>query len=309
MIKNKTVLGRGLDALIKSTQEHEEYTPAEQNSARQNVPTSYISKIAVKLIDPNPFQPRTHFDPAAMEELKKSIISNGLIQPVTVRQFGENRFQLISGERRLRACTELGYLDIPAYVIEVVSDEIMLAMALIENIQREHLNPIEVGLAYKRLMDECHLNQEEIAERVGKDRSTVANSIRLLKLPVPLQESLMNGEITMGHARALVNLPNAALQLEILKKIIDDSLSVRKVEQLVKQALTEKVQKHTRTAYSPGRSSADISMQSIEDQLKRLLGTKVSCHQKKDGQGEIVIEYYSQAEFERLLELLHAIQQ
>jgi len=309
MIKGKSVLGRGLDALINADRQLEEAQPIERTPVSVAVPTSYIMKIDITLVDANPFQPRTNFDPAAMEDLKKSIIANGLIQPITVRRFGETRYQLISGERRLRACTELGHKDIPAYIIEVASDELMLAMALIENIQREHLNPIEIGLAYKRLMDECGLTQEEIAERVGKDRSTVANSIRLLKLPPQIQNSLVKGDITMGHARALVNLVSVTKQLEILKKIIEENLSVRKVEQLVKNALTDKEQAGQRTPSQIPKSAIDYSMQSIEDTLRKLLGTKVVVHRKKDGQGEIVIDFYSQAELERLLELLHEIPQ
>ncbi len=309
MIKGKSVLGRGLDALINTERQQEEAQVVER-TAVQSMPTSFIMKIDIMLVDPNPFQPRTSFAPEAMEDLKKSIIANGLIQPITVRRFGDTRYQLISGERRLRACKELGHKEIPAYILDVATDELMLAMALIENIQREHLNPIEVGLAYKRLMDECGLTQEEIAERVGKDRSTVANSIRLLKLPPQIQESLVNGDITMGHARALVNLVSVTKQLEILKKIIDENLSVRKVEMLVKNALVDKEQSSAeRAAKQAPKTAMDYSLQSIEDTLRRLLGTKVSIHRKKDGQGEIVIDFYSQPELERLLEMLHEIPQ
>ena len=308
MIKGKSVLGRGLDALINTDRQKEEM-PVERTVAA-SAPTSFIMKIDIMLVDPNPFQPRTSFGQEAMEDLKKSIIANGLIQPITVRRFGDTRYQLISGERRLRACKELGHKDIPAYILDVASDELMLAMALIENIQREHLNPIEIGLAYKRLMDECGLTQEEIAERVGKDRSTVANSIRLLKLPPQIQESLVKGDITMGHARALVNLVSVTKQLEILKKIVEENLSVRKVELLVKNALVDKEQAGIgRAAKQSPKTAMDYSLQSIEDTLQRLLGTKVSIHRKKDGQGEIVIDFYSQVELERLLEMLHEIPQ
>lgn len=309
MIKGKSVLGRGLDALINTERQQEEAQVVER-TAVQSMPASFIMKIDIMLVDPNPFQPRTSFAPEAMEDLKKSIIANGLIQPITVRRFGETRYQLISGERRLRACKDLGHKEIPAYILEVATDELMLAMALIENIQREHLNPIEVGLAYKRLMDECGLTQEEIAERVGKDRSTVANSIRLLKLPPQIQESLVNGDISMGHARALVNLVSVTKQLEILKKIIDENLSVRKVEQLVKNALVDKeLTSAERAAKQAPKTALDYSLQSLEDTLRRLLGTKVCIHRKKDGQGEIVIDFYSQAELERLLDMLHEIPQ
>jgi ParB family chromosome partitioning protein len=233
-------LGRGLDALIHQNYQNEpqktpDYSEVAQDDGKQ---FDILAKIPVENISPNPFQPRLTFEPEALEELKKSILSNGLIQPITVRRTEQNKYQLISGERRLRACTEIGYRDIPAYIIKVDTDEAMLAMALIENLQREKLNAIEIGMAYKRLMDECHLTQEQIADRVGKDRSTVANFMRLLKLPREIQESLVKDEITSGHARALINLPSPQLQIDALKKILEGNLSVRKVEQLVKKLLT-----------------------------------------------------------------------
>ena len=180
----KTGLGRGLDALINQHNVKDAYEPAKFAEIRKDdgKQVDILAKIPVELISSNPFQPRMTFEPEAFEELKKSILSNGLIQPVTVRRFGgDNKYQLVSGERRLRACRDIGYKEIPAYIIKVDSDETMLALALIENIQREKLNPIEIGMAYKRLMDECHLTQEQIADTVGKDRTTVANSVRLLE--------------------------------------------------------------------------------------------------------------------------------
>ncbi|MBI2416769.1 MAG: ParB/RepB/Spo0J family partition protein [Ignavibacteriales bacterium] len=222
----------------------------------------------------------------------------------------DKKYQLISGERRLRAIIEIGITEITAYILEHVDDEAMLAMALIENIQREQLNPIEIGYAYKRLMDECNLTQDQIAERVGKDRTTVANSIRLLKLPVEIQECLSKGDISMGHARPLINISNVSLQLEILRKILSENLSVRKVEQMVKDAMLDAKQKtHKPVRVSSAVSLQNANMQSFEDSLRRILGTKVICNQKKDGKGEIVIEYYSSDEFERVFELLYAINQ
>jgi ParB family chromosome partitioning protein len=265
-----------------------------------------LAKIPVGNISPNPFQPRTHFEPEAFEELKKSILSNGLIQPITVRRKAQGLYELISGERRLKACAEIGMKDIPAYIIKVDTDEAMLALALIENIQREKLNPIEIGSAYKRLMDECHLTQEQIAAKVGKDRTTVANTIRLLKLPYELQESLIKEEISSGHARALINLPSEALQLDALRKIKENSLSVRKVEQLVKK-LADNADTKKRTITSTVRTSASAEMRNIEDRLQKIFGTKVSCKQKQDGSGEILIEFYSTDELERLFELFEVI--
>jgi ParB family chromosome partitioning protein len=310
MSKMKTGLGRGLDALINPQRFKEERETAPDYSnvgADDGEKIDILAKISVSNISPNPFQPRIHFDPTAFEELKKSILSNGLIQPITVRRVSNNNYQLITGERRLKACREIGYKDIPAYIIKVDSEEVMLAMALIENIQREKLNPIEIGYAYKRLMDDCHLTQEEIAEKVGKDRTTVANSIRLLKLPKEVQDSLIREEISSGHARALINLPSELLQLEALHKIKEGNLSVRKVEQLVKKLLTSPDSGKRTVSFVAKSSVAFANLKDVEDRLRKVFGTKVLCRQKSDGSGEIVIEFYSNDELERLFELIEII--
>lgn len=310
MNKIKTGLGRGLDALIKQQSlqaiedRHADFSEIKKDDGSQ---VDILAKIPIDSVSPNPFQPRIHFEPEAFEELKKSILSNGLIQPITVRRTSPSNYQMISGERRLKACKEIGYKEIPAYIIKVDSDEAMLALALIENIQREKLNPIEIGLAYKRLMDECHLTQEQIAEKVGKDRTTIANSIRLLKLPKAIQDSLIKEEITQGHARALINLPTEELQLEALKKILEDNLSVRKVEQLIK-----KMSPKNRVTQSSTNKINSLTLQSphardIEERLRNIFGTKVTFRQKNDGSGEITIEYYSNDELERLIELFEII--
>jgi ParB family transcriptional regulator, chromosome partitioning protein len=308
MSKIKASLGRGLDALIKqqnlNESEDTDYSSLKTDDGEEN---DVLAKIPVESISPNPYQPRTNFNPEALEDLKKSILSNGLIQPITVRRKEPNKYELISGERRLRACIDIGYREIPAYIIKVDSEEGMLALALIENIQREKLNPIEIGFAYKRLMDECHLTQEQIADRVGKDRSTVANTMRLLKLPPEIQRSLISEEISSGHARALINLPSEELQLYALQKMRDGNLSVRKVEQLVKKLITENDPKKRATAsqHKPGAASASLS--DVEDKLRKIFGTKVLCRQKNDGSGEVIIEFYSNDELERLFELFELI--
>ncbi|MBI5662929.1 MAG: ParB/RepB/Spo0J family partition protein [Ignavibacterium album] len=308
----KSSLGRGLDALIKPNliedKSGEKVTDLSNIKLDDGKQVDILAKIAVDLISPNPFQPRTNFDPAALEELKKSILINGLIQPITVRRIQGNRYQLISGERRLRAFKDIGYKEIPAYIIKVDSDEVLLALALIENIQREHLNPIEVAKAYKRLIDECHLTQEEIADKVGKDRTTIANTIRLLKLPDRIQEALVREEISMGHARALISLPDEQLQLFALEKILKDGLSVRKVEQLAK-VISKKSSdsKKSGVVSINSNSFANIHTNDLEDRLRRIFGTKVVCTQRKDGSGEIKIEFYSNDELERLLELFEII--
>lgn len=310
MTKLKPGLGRGLDALMRpqnfpsNKEEVPDYTNVKKDDGKE---TDVLAKIPVEVVSSNPYQPRKNFEPEAQEELKKSILSNGLIQPITVRRVPNGRYQLISGERRLKACMEIGYRDIPAYIIQIDKEETMLAMALIENIQREKLNPIEIGQAYKRLMEECSLTQEQIADTIGKDRTTIANSIRLLKLPEEVQDALIKEEITSGHARALINLPSESLQLEMLDKIKESNLSVRKVEQLVKKYLTG-----DSTTYKNRKVTRQIpksaNLNDVEDRLRKIFATKVICRQKQDGSGEITIEFYSNDELERLFELFDAIE-
>jgi ParB family transcriptional regulator, chromosome partitioning protein len=309
MSKMKSSLGRGLDALINPNKFKEEetnstdYTNVKFDDGKQ---VDVLAKIAIDFISPNPFQPRTIFEPEALNDLKKSILANGLIQPITVRRVAGNQYQLVSGERRLRAYTDIGYKEIPAYIIKVDSDEIMLALALIENIQRETLNPVEVSRAYKRLMDECHLTQEQIADRVGKDRTTIANSIRLLKLPAKIQNCLVDESISAGHARALINLPGEDLQLFALEKILEENLSVRKVESLVKKLISEGIP--SKKSFSvKTKKTINSNLNDVEDKLRKIFGTKVQCKQTKDGGGEIIIEFYSNDELERLFELFEII--
>ncbi|MGK9369017.1 ParB/RepB/Spo0J family partition protein [Melioribacter sp. Ez-97] len=307
----KSALGRGLDALINPQVKDKLDAPVAVSG--KDIPKddgkSYdiLAKISVNQIYPNPYQPRTNFEPQALEELKLSILQNGLIQPVTVRRIDKDKYELISGERRLRACKEIGLKEIPAYIIKVDTKEAMLALSLIENIQREKLNPIEIAVAYKRLRDECNLSHEEIAERVGKDRTTITNFIRLLKLPEPIQQSLINNKISNGHARALINLSNPKLQLQIHDKILKQNLSVRKVEELVRKLNDLKNGKDKKEKFSSSVTTASASQRNIEERLQRILGTKVHCNVKKDGAGQIVIEFYSNDELERLFELFEII--
>ncbi|MCK9279676.1 MAG: ParB/RepB/Spo0J family partition protein [Melioribacteraceae bacterium] len=303
----KQGLGRGLEALIipQGKDINQPLTVGRTNMKIDDGSTNDILvKISVEHIVPNEFQPRTEFNQDALNELKKSILENGLIQPITVRRVN-NHYELVSGERRLRACKDIGYKDIPAYIIKVDTKEAMLALSLIENIQREELNPIEIANAYRRLMDECSLTQEEIAEKVGKDRSTITNSIRLLKLPADVQTALIKEEISSGHARALINLPTANIQLQFLDKIKKENLSVRKVEQLVREFLVTKSKKFLKA--DSRNTPANSPLRSFEERLQLIMGTKVFCKQKKDGKGEVVIEFYSDDEFERLLELFEII--
>ncbi len=306
----KQGLGRGLDALINPKIKDKVDAPiAISSSEIQNDDGSSIdvlAKIPVDKIGPNPYQPRIEFDPQSLEELKKSILENGLIQPITVRRTQNNLFELVSGERRLRSCKEIGIREIPAYIIKVDTKEAMLALALIENIQREKLNSIEIANAYKRLMEECSLTQEEIAEKVGKDRTTVTNFIRLLKLPLKIQQSLAKDEISTGHARALINLNNELQQIELLDKILKHNYSVRKVEEEVRKVFSPKKKPKLSLVSTNGKVN-DSSKKEIEEKMQRILGTKVMFKQGKSGAGEIIIEFYSTEELERLYELFETI--
>jgi ParB family chromosome partitioning protein len=300
--QKKTVLGRGLSALIPKA-------PMKEVSIRQDEVGSdtggvgIIARIPMEHVRPNPFQPRTEFDQEALAELTRSIVEKGIIQPVTVRRV-EGGYQLVTGERRLRAAQNAGLTEIPAYIIAVDSDEEMLELALIENIQRETLNPIEIAHAYKRLIDECHLTQEEVAEKVGKDRTTVTNFIRLLRLPIEIQVGLRKDLIQMGHARALITIPTESMQLRLFKKIVDTGMSVRKVEQLAKS--TGKVPEGAGRKSTPREVSSAV--QSIEEKLRQTLGTKVIVKEKEQGRGEIVIEYYSLDDLDRLLDLFASLE-
>jgi ParB family chromosome partitioning protein len=291
----KKALGRGLKALIPD----EGFVSVAKDEAEELARDGSIGSLPVEKIHANPFQPRKEFDETALEELKNSIIENGVIQPVTVCRDGEG-YQLISGERRLRAVTLAGFKFIPAYVIEAHDDSSKLELALIENIQREDLNSIEVALALKSLTTKCNLTQEEIAQKVGKNRSTVSNFLRLLKLPLQIQDSIRNREISSGHARALINLPGEQQQLKVWKQILNHQLSVRQTEALVNRMFKD--QPKPLHAASAERSSHVTELESI---LRTNLATKVRIIEKKGGKGEIHIQYFSNDDLERLLELMH----
>lgn len=311
MSKARSSLGRGLDALINSSIiDEKEIKYSEELSNLKNDDgklDNILAKISVDLIQPNPYQPRMTFDSAALEDLKKSILLNGLIQPITVRRTQANHYQLISGERRLRAFKELGYKEIPSYIIKVDSDEVLLALALIENIQRERLNPIEIAQAYKRLLSECHLTQEEIAEKIGKDRTTVANTIRLLKLPEVIQKALVEEKITMGHARAILSLPNERLQILAYEKVVEENLSVRKIEKLAKTVVSSGSNSSVLAKSFSSRKNINIHVNELEDKFQKIFGTKVICNQKSNGAGEIIIQFYSNDELERIIEMIDSL--
>jgi len=283
----KNRLGRGLSALIPEKHDNE----IQEHGS--------LAEIELVRIQANPFQPRMEFDKQALEELKSSIREKGVIQPITIRKV-DDHFEIIAGERRLRAASEIGHTKIPAYIIDVDSKEDMLELALIENVQRERLNPIELAMAFQRLMDECNLTQDEVAQKIGKDRTTIANMVRLLKLPMTIQESVKQGEISMGHARALLSLEDRDVQDRIWKKINKDNMSVRRLEKIVKDALQE-----TRPSQivQPRRS---VFIQKVEENFRELLGTKVRVRSKKEG-GSIEIDFYSPEDLNRLIELFEKI--
>ncbi len=290
-MKTKTRLGKGLDALISSPVDH--VSPQLKQS---------IQQLDVAVIDPNPFQPRLEMDPEAFEELKKSVKEKGIIQPIAARPGKDGRYELIAGERRLRAAIAVGLKQIPAYIIDITSDEDMLEIALIENVQREHLNPIDLAKGYQRLIDEVKLTQEEVAEKIGKDRATVSNIIRLLKLPGKIQESLKKGEIREGHARALLGLPNDSQQIELWKKAVKSKFSVRRVEEEVKKM---KSASQKLSIEKPARKKSPF-ISRIEGNLREKFGTQVKVRTKKDG-GSIEIVFYSREDLDRLLEMLDDI--
>jgi ParB family chromosome partitioning protein len=294
----KKALGRGLNALLSdSTDERlETDIPAAAQHATGNV-----LEIPIDQIEVNPFQPRTHFDETALQELADSIKVHGIIQPITVRRLAANQYQLISGERRLQAAIRAGLKNIPAYV-RTANDQQMLEMALIENIQRENLNAIEIALSYQRLISECNLKQEELGERVGKNRATVTNYLRLLKLPPDIQIAVRDNRLSMGHARAIINVENPADQLFIFNKILKEDLSVRKVEELVRQLHQSKTKKETTKATSLAGSTAKELAQ-LQSRLSSHFGTRVAV--KSDGKrGEIKIPFMSIEDLNRILDIL-----
>ncbi len=295
--KRKNALGRGLGALLDNS----EGTAGK----RRNVSgagasgTGNIGEIDITEIEVNPFQPRTDFKQEALEELAESIKVQGIIQPITVRKLSAKKYQLISGERRFQASKLAGLTQIPAYIREA-DDQQMLEMALIENIQRENLNSIEIALSYQRLMSECQLKQEELGDRVGKNRTTVNNYLRLLKLPPDIQIALRDGKLSMGHARAIISIENVDLQLNVFKRILTEDLSVRKVEALVR-SLTSKEDKP-----EPKKATKEFSpeLKKLQESLSSHFGTKVQINQKAKDNGDITIPYFSTDDLNRILEIL-----
>ena len=291
--KNKRALGRGLDAIMQSPE-----TDITSKDISGDFVAGAVAEIDINLIETNPFQPRTEFDETALRELAQSIKEQGVIQPVTVRKLGYNKYQLISGERRLRASKMAGLNKIPAF-IRVANDEQMLELALIENIHRENLNAIEVAISYQRLIDECNLTQEEVSEKVGKSRSAVANFLRLLKLPPEVQLAIRDGHISMGHARALININDKEEQLKLLQQIIMEEMTVRQTEELADKAKGKTDKERKQTNFIPEHFKSKIKT------LSQTLNTKVKVKRDIKGHGSVVIDFKDEAEFDRIMELFN----
>ena len=287
----RRALGRGLDAILQSPE-----TDITSKDISGNYVAGAIAEINIDLIETNPFQPRMEFDETALRELAQSIKEQGVIQPVTVRKLGYNKYQLISGERRLRASKMAGLKTIPVF-IRVANDEQMLELALIENIHRENLNAIEVAISYQRLIDECSLTQEEVSEKVGKSRSAVANFLRLLKLPPEVQLAIRDGHISMGHARALININDKEEQLKLLQQIIMEEMTVRQTEEMADKAKGKADKERKQTNFIPEHFKSKIKT------LSQTLNTKVKVKRDIKGHGSVVIDFKDEAEFDRIMEL------
>lgn len=293
MSGKKPVLGRGLGALIDNANEYAQAQPK---------PAASINEIEITKIEANPFQPRTRFDEEKLSELASSIREIGIIQPLTLRKIGNDRYQIIAGERRFRAAKLAGLEKVPAYV-RTADDDTMLEMALVENIQREDLDPIEIAISYQRLMDECNLTQESMSERVGKKRSTIANYLRLLKLPAEIQLGLREKQISMGHARAIVNIEDIATQLMIYEQILEYDFSVRKVEEVVRE-LTSEGEKVEEKVEKKEKVVIPEEYKALKNQLSNFFKTNIQFSRGDDGKGKIVIPFRSDEELEKIISIL-----
>ena len=307
MAVKKGGLGKGLDSLIQSSPSRPKTAPKPE--VKEKIVEKVVEKVVEKpveqkiklsLIEPNREQPRKNFDEEALQELSNSIKQYGIIQPLVVKK-NADYYEIIAGERRWRAAKMAGLKEVPVIIKEYTDQEIV-EISLIENIQRENLNPIEEAIAYKRLLDEFHLKQEEVAKRVAKSRTTVTNSLRLLKLDERVQQMVINEELTSGHVRALLSIEDKNAQCEVAKKVFDEKLSVRDTEKLVKLVLSPKVPKVKKEL-----THAEI-YHDMEERMKEIFGSKVSIQRKSEHKGKIEIEYYSDEELERILDVMNTMQ-
>lgn len=289
--KKPPIPGRGLDAILGSID-------VDALNGSESDVTAAISMVPISDIEANPFQPRKDFDDTALQELSQSIREQGVITPITVRRMPDGKYQLIAGERRLRASQLAGLTELPAY-IRVATDGQMMEMALVENIQRENLNAMEIALSYNALIEECQLTHEQLSQRVGKDRSTITNYLRLLNLPAETQMALSSGQISMAHARALINVESPEQHLAILHEIVNRHLSVHQTEQLVKAAKTPSHPRVTVKEELPARHTATLS------QMKEKLRSDVEIKRSRRGKGTMTIHFNNDEDFERIVRLLN----
>jgi len=297
MAEKKRVLGKGLSALLKNPDTD---ITTNESIADTNQDVSSVSEIKIEQIEVNPFQPRTDFDQDALQELAISIKELGIIQPLTVRKLGYDKFQLISGERRFRASQLAGLKTVPVYV-RIANDQAMLEMALVENIQREQLNPVEIALSYQRLIDECKLTQKKMSERVGKKRSTITNYLRLLKLPAEILAALRDESISMGHARALVNVKNQDTQINIFRDALNNGFNVREIEQIVKDFGDSS---YTKTSRNRIKTLPSFEHQKLANDISNKIGKDVKLKVSKSGKGKIEIPFNSNDDLHQIISQL-----
>lgn len=309
MSKEPRGLGKGLNALLGQANDADKlrkpvsYVNKEIMGAnRQAANTADILRIPVEMIDPNPFQPRMSFDQEALNELAASISTLGLIQPVTVRRMGTDRYQIISGERRYKACRIAGMTTIPAYIRDT-DDQGMLEMAIVENLQRENLDPIELAMSYQRLIDECSLTQDKLADRVGKKRATVANTLRLLKLPAKVQHDIKVGLLSTGHAKALLSIDDTATQEKLCDLVIRDGLSVRALEDMVRQILNPSEKKEEESREQTEQSLPD-SYYKVLSHIGKYFSKDISLKRNQNGKGTMTIRFDSDDEIFAFLKAL-----
>lgn len=286
MMTKKAALGRGLGALIDGVEKEVLEKKVEANT-----------DISVDSIEANPFQPRTHFDDQALEELAASIKKLGIVQPLTVRETDGGKYQLIAGERRLRAARKAGLTHVPAF-IRTADDQAMLELALVENIQREDLDAVEVAISFQRLIEECRLTQEQLSDRVGKQRSTVTNYLRLLRLPAEIQLGIRNKNLMMGHARTLINIEDPKLQMNVYYKIINDDLSVRQAEDMVRKLKSEEIKDPEK---NDRKKKLNDDFLELSEHLNTIFSTKVNFKINEQGKGKIVISFDNPEDMERIL--------
>ena len=301
MAKQKKALGRGLSAILSNPK-----TDITQTSTKNLIatPLGSVGKIKLNTIQVNPFQPRTHFNKEALKELALSIKELGVIQPITVRKLGYDKYQLISGERRFRASKLAGLNTIPAY-IRVANDQEMLEMALVENIQRKNLDALEIALSYQLLIDECQLTQEKLSQRVGKKRSTVTNYLRLLRLNPIIQAGIQDEMIGIGHAKTLLNIENENQQLELYKNIITNSLSVRQTESIAKK-LKSSDDGQTNKSNSPHKTPLPFSIQKLSNDFERITSCKTEINMQKNGKGKLIVSFKNEEQLQQLIKCLQS---